>query len=34
MSVFILFYAFGVVSDKEIIDMCSMKDKNVERFVI
>ena len=30
MSVFILFYAFGIVNDKEIVDLCCMNDKNIK----
>ena len=33
MPVFVLFYAFGITNDKEIIDMCSMKDKRIESYV-
>ena len=33
MSVFILFYALGTVNDRTIVDLCSMKDPNIENFV-
>ena len=33
LSVFVLFYAFGITTDKKIIEMCSMKDKNIQDFV-
>ena len=29
MSVFILFYAFGINNDTDILDICCFKDNNV-----